>query len=182
MLFGYLSARVHSRYNTKSIHFRVFISKCPVNQPTPTQMGDTYIARNKSPHVEPCHQGTPNPLEPLTVRSHPQPGVSVGIWGGESFFSGESSSHHCHGDRLLFLGTVRKNPRLEKNTEVMVLIDSYLSGIRFCQNDDWCHFPSRCPQKLGHGFEKLGPEDEGEMVTVTDTGRDSGAARARASV
>lgn len=46
----------------------------------------------------------------------------------------------------------------KKNTEVMVLIDPYLSGIRFCQNDDWCHFPSRCPQKLGHDFEKLGSE------------------------
>lgn len=63
----------------------------------------------------------------------------------------------------------------------MALIDSYLGGNRFCQNDDGCHFPSRCSQKLDHGFEKLGLEDEGEMVTVTDIGRDTGEARARAS-
>lgn len=62
----------------------------------------------------------------------------------------------------------------------MVCIDSYLGGIKFCQIDVVCQLPLRCPQKLGYGFEKLGPEDGREMVTLTDTGRDSGGGRARA--
>lgn len=62
----------------------------------------------------------------------------------------------------------------------MVCIDSYLGGIKFCQIDVVCQLPFRCPQKLGYGFEKLGPEDGREMVTLTDTGRDSGGGRARA--
>lgn len=62
----------------------------------------------------------------------------------------------------------------------MVCIGVYLGGIRFCQIDVWCQLPSRCPQKLGHGFEKSGPEDEREMVTMTDTSRNSGGAGVRA--
>lgn len=44
--------------------------------------------------------------------------------------------------------------------------------------DIWCQLPLRCPQKLGFGFEEVGPEDGREMVTITDTRRDSGVTRA----
>lgn len=101
----------------------------------------------------------------------------MGISGRESF-SGEGF-HYFYIDRLPFLGTEYPVGGVLENMEVMVCIDLYLGGIWFCQIDIWCQLPLRCLQKLGYGFEKLGPEDGREMVTIIDTRRDSGVARAR---
>lgn len=100
----------------------------------------------------------------------------MGISGGESF-TGEGF-HHFYIDRLLFLGTEYPLGGVLENMDMMVCTDLYLDGIWFCQIDIWCQLPLRCPQKLGYGFENLGPEEGREMVTITDTRRDLGVARA----